>query len=98
MKGMTTYPEKAGKLLDREAELKLEIAKTLSATTRKPFDLLVKGLVPKESRGDSRLLMSSEIPGVRLALRILPEIVEFSKEEIRALRGPDRAGRVKLND
>ena len=50
---------------------------SLVPTMRKPFDLLAKGLVSKDSRGDSRCTFVNEIAGVRLVLDLFPKILEF---------------------
>ena len=60
---------------------------SLVVTMRKPFDLLAKGLVSKDSRGDPRRTLVYESAEVRLLMQVLPESVEFSDENVRLLNG-----------
>ncbi len=49
---------------------------------------LKKGLpTAKENRGDPRFTFGSESPGQRLLMQVLPEIIEFSAEDVLELNG-----------
>tara|TARA_R110002049_G_scaffold126709_2_gene282937 strand:+ start:2869 stop:3057 length:189 start_codon:yes stop_codon:yes gene_type:complete len=55
---------------------------------RKPFDLLAKGLVLKESRDDSRCPFVNEISGLGLVLSLFPRTYGFAGEAVEALVEP----------
>lgn len=61
---------------------------TLVPQMRKPFDLLVEGLLVSSSRGDSRFTIVRETADWRLARLLFPKTIEFSGEKVRSFMQP----------
>jgi site-specific DNA recombinase len=55
---------------------------TLVPQMRKPFDVLVEGLLVSSSRGDTPLPLVNETKGIRLIRRMLPKLVVLQRDAI----------------